>query len=374
MVKFARGTLNRETQRVPNWGEEAVSYTSSFVVNIQNKIASEISKVNFNHVKYQVKQGGVDPLKSLEGSDIDEVLNWKPKGWENSTRFWFEVSKRLMTQKVVRLVPTIKRDYQGTPYLDDLRLIDSDKEYSYDETVNLVSPFYKDDDTSILDEALSSISTKLNQGKLRALYRINGIVKNNNDTTDFVNTANATVKAIQSSAKFNGIGVMDGKGEIIELKNNYSVLNEEEIQLIKHELLSAYFMNEKILLGTATQEEQMQFYNATIVPLLFQLEKELSYKLIPESKRRKKTGNLYYERIIIDNQLFKFASLKDLISLYHENINAPIFTVNEFKVMIGEQPVDGGDVYLTNLNSKVIKSFDELETPQEEKETETSTE
>ena len=303
-------------------------------------------------------------MKSLEGSPIDEVLNWQPKGEANNTAFWFEVGKRLMIQKEINLVPIFKLDEQGSVYLDDLKFPDGKNEINRDETVNLISPFFKGNDTSILDNALASIVTKLNQGKLRALYRVNAVIGENN--TDFVNRANATINAIQKSASFNGIGVMDGKGDITELKNGYSVLNDEEIQLIKSELLSSYFMNEKILLGTASQEEQIQFYNATIVPLLVQLEKELSYKLISSSKRRKKTGNKYYERIIIDNQLFKFASLKDLIDLYHENINAPMFTVNEFKVMIGEQPIEGGDVYLTNLNSKVIKSFEEISTKEEE--------
>lgn len=101
-------------------------------------------------------------------------------------------------------------------------------------------------------------------------------------------------------------------------------MNKDEIDLIKSELLTGYFMNENILLGTATQEQQIYFYNSTIIPLLIQLEKELTYKLISTNRRRVIKDNLYYERIIVDNQLFKFATLKELIDLYHENINGPI--------------------------------------------------
>lgn len=356
-VKIEKGRVTKEEQQIKAWQDATIDYTSSFVINIKNKIASEISKINFNHVKYKVNEGGVDVLRSLEGSDVDEVLNWNPKGFANSIEFWSVVTKRLMSSKMVRLeVHYEKRD--GVSVLTDITILEGDKVAPMSETINLVSPFYINEDTSILDEALKSISTKLNQGKLRALYRINATM--DETAEEFKRRANLTINTMQETSQYNGIGAMDGKGEIVELKNGYSVLNEEEIDLIKSELLSAFFMNEKILLGTATQEEQIAFYNATIIPLLFQFEKELSYKLIPNSRRRKTKGNLYYERIIIDNQLFKFASLKDLINLYHENINAPMFTVNEFKVMIGEQPIEGGDVYLTNLNSKVIKSFDEI--------------
>lgn len=356
-VKIEKGRVTKEEQQIKAWQDATIDYTSSFVINIKNKIASEISKINFNHVKYKVNEGGVDVLRSLEGSDVDEVLNWNPKGFANSIEFWSVVTKRLMSSKMVRLeVHYKKRD--GVSQLSDITILEGDSKAPMSETINLVSPFYINEDTSILDEALKSISTKLNQGKLRALYRINATM--DETAEEFKKRANLTINTMQETSQYNGIGAMDGKGEIVELKNGYSVLNEEEIDLIKSELLSAFFMNEKILLGTATQEEQIAFYNATIIPLLFQFEKELSYKLIPDSRRRKTKGNLYYERIIIDNQLFKFASLKDLINLYHENINAPMFTVNEFKVMIGEQPIEGGDVYLTNLNSKVIKSFDEI--------------
>lgn len=356
-VKIEKGRVTKEEQQIKAWQDATIDYTSSFVINIKNKIASEISKINFNHVKYKVNEGGVDVLRSLEGSDVDEVLNWNPKGFANSIEFWSVVTKRLMSSKMVRLEVHYEK-HDGVSVLTDITILEGDSKAPMNETINLVSPFYINEDTSILDEALKSISTKLNQGKLRALYRINATM--DETAEEFKKRANLTINTMQETSQYNGIGAMDGKGEIVELKNGYSVLNEEEIDLIKSELLSAFFMNEKILLGTATQEEQIAFYNATIIPLLFQFEKELSYKLIPNSRRRKTKGNLYYERIIIDNQLFKFASLKDLINLYHENINAPMFTVNEFKVMIGEQPIEGGDVYLTNLNSKVIKSFDEI--------------
>ena len=119
-------------------------------------------------------------------------------------------------------------------------------------------------------------------------------------------------------------------------------------------------MSEKILTGEPTQEEQIYFYNSTIIPILAQLEKELSYKLISQTRRRKTQGNIYYERIIIDNQLFKFASLKDLISLYHENTQAPFLSVNEWKAIAGLEPSEGGDVYLTNANARIVEKYSDF--------------
>lgn len=363
VVRVYQGKINPKTQRVANWGEATIEFSSSFAINIQNKIASEVAKVSFNHVKYKRNDMGADTLISMSGSDIDEVLNWKPKGKLNSIQFWTDVTKALMVQKKITLVPVYDT---RTAELIDLRFPnDTDKDLSEQETVNLVSPFYLNNDTSILDKALGAIVSKLDQGKIRALYKVNA-----NLDLDFVqeykDKVNATIKSLSEGATYNGIAPIDAKGEIIELKKDYSVLNKEEIDLIKSELLGAFFMNEDIINGTASQEQQMYFYNSTIIPLLVQLEKELTYKLLTTNTRKVSPQNIYYQRIIVDNQLFKFATLKELIDLYHENTQAPIFTINELRIKMGEQPIEKGDKYFTNKNAVIVDSFDDLKEQQEE--------
>lgn len=356
VLQFSQGKLNKQTQRVTGWEDATYNLTSSFAINVQNKIASEISKVSFNHVKYKKNELGADTLISMAGSDVDEVLNWSPKGQKNSIEFWSKVVKKMMTKKHITLVPV----YEQGGMLIDLRFPDdTDKELNPDETINLVSPFFTNQDTSLLDNALESIATKMNQGKIRALYKVNAQL-DFDFVDDFKEKAMKTIESMQTASTYNGIAPVDGKGQIIELKKDYSVLNKEEIDLIKSELLSAYFMSEEILLGTASQEQQMYFYNSTIIPLLVQLEKELTYKLISSNSRKVTAGNMYYQRIIIDNQLFKFATLKELIDLYHENTQAPIFTINELRIKMGEQPIEGADKYFTNKNAVIADSLDDL--------------
>lgn len=354
VVKIQSSKLNQQTQRADAWNTEIIQATSGFYNNISAKIASEISKLNFQHVKYKKVAGGADTLSSLDGSDIDEALNWSPKGYSNSVEFWTTVTKRLLTTIKVNIKIITNSD--GT--IKDLKLLDGDETVNENETINLVSPFFINQNTSILDSTLSSIATKLQQGRMRGMLKVNALIDETDD--DFKEKALKTITTMQEVSNYNGLGVMDNKAEVFEFKNSYSVLNDEEIKLIKEELLSSYFMSESILTGKASQEEQILFYNSTIIPLLYQLEKELSYKLISQSKRRNIQNNLYYERIIVDNQLFKFASLKDLVDLYHENTQAPFLTVNEFKTLAGLEPSEGGDVYLTNANSMMIENYSDL--------------
>lgn len=373
VVQIATGKLNKRTQRVENWGNQTITYTSSFIANIHNRIANEVAKVNFNHVQYEIKEGGADTMKLKAGSDIDEVLNWLPKGFENNNEFWRQVTKRLFTQKKIVLVPKWESDGVNVN-LVDLRFLEDSETYNKNNTINLVSPFYSDSGTSILDRALTSIGDKLDQGKLRAYLEINANLDSGSET--FVKKAKETLKVMQDQATFNGIGIKDAKSKLVELKNNYSVLNQEEIDLIKKELLGTYFMSENILLGTASQEEQMTFYSNVILPILSQLEKELTYKLLTSQERRITRYKKYYERIVIDNQIMKFASIKDLLEFWHENTNAPTVQVNEMRLLMGMNPVEGGDVYLTNKNSVAIKTFKDIESTGEidRKETETTVE
>ena len=78
VLQLSQGKLNKTTQRVTGWEDATYNLTSSFAINVQNKIASEVSKVSFNHVKYKRNDNGADTLISMAGSDIDEVLNNTP--------------------------------------------------------------------------------------------------------------------------------------------------------------------------------------------------------------------------------------------------------------------------------------------------------
>lgn len=373
VVKIATGKLNQNTQRVTNWGNQTIEYTSSFVANIHNRIANEVAKVNFNHVQYEIQNGGTDTMRLKAGSDIDEVLNWLPKGFENNNEFWRQVTKRLFTQKKIVLVPKWQSDGINVDIVD-LRFLEDSETYNTNDTINLVSPFFSDSGTSLLDTALASVADKLNQGKLRAFLEVNANL--DSGAEQFKKKAKETISLMQDMATYNGIGVKDAKSNLVELKNGYSVLNQEEIDLIKKELLGTYFMSENILLGTASQEEQMTFYSNVILPILSQLEKELTYKLLTSQERRITRYKKYYERIVIDNQIMKFASIKDLLEFWHENTNAPTVQVNEMRLLMGMNPVEGGDVYLTNKNSVAIKTFEDIESTGEidGKETDTTVE
>ena len=65
-----------------------------------------------------------------------------------------------------------------------------------------------------------------------------------------------------------------------------------------------------------------------------------------------------FERIVISVDTFKFASVAEIINLASANTNGAFLTVNEIRKLMGYDPISGGDVYRTNLNSQEVKYGD----------------
>ncbi|MQW21991.1 MULTISPECIES: phage portal protein [unclassified Lactococcus] len=353
IVKIFRGRIDKKTQRV-SWQNATTNFTSNFILNIQHRIANEISKSYFNHVEYTVNSNGYDFSRILTGTDIDEVLNWAPKEHYNTTEFWNDVVVKMLNNKYVHLKPIF--DTKGS-FIS--LIIVGDEEYKLDETVNLVSPFYSDNGTSLLDNILTSVYEKLATNKTRAFLKINGSFDQGKEA--FKQKVNQTLETFQEVGEFNGIGVLDAKTDIFELNNSYSVITQEEMDFIKSEILSGYGISEKVLLGTATEEENTAFRANTIAVLLEQLERELTYKLISSYKRIRREGKQTYQRIVVNTNVMKFASLDQLIKFSQANTNTPIAQQNEERGFYGLAPIEGGDEFFVNLNSTTAKNVTKTE-------------
>jgi hypothetical protein len=79
--------------------------------------------------------------------------------------------------------------------------------------------------------------------------------------------------------------------------------------------------------------------------------RELTLKLYTPYIRRKTEGKQLYRAIEVDNNLLQNAPLEQIIQVAQLNLNAPYFTWNEIRQLLGADPVVDGDVFLTNLNS-----------------------
>ena len=88
------------------------------------------------------------------------------------------------------------------------------------------------------------------------------------------------------------------------------------------------------------------------------METELTYKLLTTNARVNTGEKETFERIVISIDVFKFASVDQLTKLAEANTNGAFLTVNEIRKYFGNDPISGGDVFRTNLNSTEVQYSD----------------
>lgn len=354
LISRRYGTINKHTQNV-TWTDDTVSYTSEFIQNVNLFIAREFSKLDIDHRVYQRLDDGRYLTSDKLGSDLYEVLNFSPNGALNNTQWKRQLIIQLINGNNVYLKP----EYNGTN-LESLSFTTSEY-YTTNphDVIVITSPFNVSNNTPLYDAVLTRIGTELDTRKMKGFIKINAIVDAKN--SNFKAKALEQLETMQGVSAYNGMGVLDNKTDVVELRNTYQTIDNETITFIKKEILNGYGINEALLTGNYTAPEYQHFFDNVMAPVIKEIETELTYKLLTNNKRINDGKKNSFERVVISVDTFKFASVSDLIKLASANTNGAYLTVNEIRQVFGKDPIVGGDVFRTNLNSTEITYEDEDE-------------
>jgi putative portal protein len=350
--RFTQGTLNKETMQV-SWTESSAKYTSTFMMSVNAFVAREFSKLDIDHRIFK-KTGDKYLVTDKLGSDIFEVLNFSPNGYRNNTEWKREIVKRLMSGIPVYLFPK-----RSNGRLESLTFTSVEEYQKHpDDIIVLTSPIHVSTNATLYDNILTSIGRQLSTNDVKAYLKVNANIKSiDSDGSAFVAEAKKQLKMFQEVGSYNGIGIIDGKADLVELNNTYSSLPQESIDIIKREILNGYGFSEKLLTGEYTETDYKNFFNNVLKPIVKEFENELTYKLLTTNARVNTGDKNSFERIFVSSDLMKFATVSELIKLSESNTNGAFLTVNEIRQLMGFDPIDGGDVFRTNLNSQEI-SYD----------------
>lgn len=349
LVKLSSGYFDKKTNSVKF--DDHVDYSSNFVTSINNFIAREFAKLEFRHKIYTTLQDGTQTKEDKLNSDIYETLTYAANDEDSNTVWRTKMINTLLTAGRVYLKPK----YDNTYSLKSLPITTAEEfKKNKNDVIVLVSPFVSNDNnTSLFDALLSSIANDISNQPMKAYLKINAAI--NSANSDFATKAKEQLAVMSDVSSINGIGILDGKTELIELKNKYSSIDAETVKVVKQEVLNAYNFSEKLLNGQYSETDYKNFFESVIRPLIDQIEKEFTYKLLSNNARINTGKKTSFERIKLEVDMFKFASVSDLISLTNVNTNGSILTVNEVRKLYNVEPIVGGDVFRTNLNSVEIK-------------------
>lgn len=346
--RFTGKVSNKKTQQVV-WNDEITRYTSSFLLAVHSFIAREFSKLEIEHRIY-TRLGDSTGIGNKYGSSIYEVLEYNPNGFRTNREWKRAIILKLVQGQDVYLLPR----YNGPGDLISLTFTDKEMYLKNpDDVVVITTPFTVSRNVQLYDEMLTSIGEHLRTNKVKAFLSLNTQVANG---SDFNEKVQSIIKNMQEVGSYNGIGFLDAKTKLEELKHEYSPIGDGVEEIIKRELLNGFGLSEKLLRGEYTNTDYRNFFETVLRPVIDEIETEFTYKLLTTNARVNRPEKQSFERITISYQtLDKFASPQDLTRLMEANTNGAYLKVNEVRQLLGYDPVEGGDVFRTNLNSTEVQ-------------------
>lgn len=354
VVRMMRGDVDKRTQ-VVTWSDQAVQYTSAYMQSVIYFVAREFSKLDIRHRVYVRQEDGKYLQRDKLGSDLYEVLNYAPNGCKTNAEWRRQIATRIMTGATVYLQPIRKNGI-----LTALKLADQETyNKAPDDVLAITSPYYVSANASLYDKILSNIGRELQSNNLRGFLKINAAVGSNAEA--FKAQALDQLKVMQEVANYNGLGILDAKADVVELRNEYKTIPDEAVKIIKREILNGFGLSESLLTGDYTEADYRHFVDQVLSPLVNEFETELTYKLLTTNARVHTGQKATFERVKISQPITKWASMDQIVALAKANTNGAFLTVNEIRTLMGYDPISGGDTFRTNLNSVEVKYDQETE-------------
>lgn len=333
---------------------------SLYVENMYNKIATDVSMLNFKHVRIQRRKDAHDLMTWEQTSDIQNALTVSPNDFQTPTVFWSEVMYKILKDGACVVVPTYKKGkiqslniVYGNWKVENKTIqfeVDDDKEVK--TSINNVLIFINPKKnvgtalhsiTNLIDENLRQMQYKLaeSKGSLKGFIRFNTKLADNS-MKDY---AKSRVKNILETAEDGGMGYLDKDEEFIELSHTYDTFSSEEISQLKEQLYQAFGMNEKLFTCDYSEEQYRAYFSSVLKVYQRVIAEELNRKLFTQTARTQG------QKILVYYDYFDIASLKDLSDFAFKSKYSALMSANEIREIFGYGAYEGGDVYESNRNA-----------------------
>lgn len=365
-----------------NWlGGALFTPTTPIIEEVYSTIANEFAKVDLIHIID--KDGEYKRVKD----NLNYILQERPNYFQSSFDFKFTMMYQLLKYgnaiafihrdekgRAISIDPINVMDYEfGGGFLIDEGLIFYKLKNLKTKDIELIdyrnfihlrlnpnNIFYGDIFggvtftkviTDIIDKKLASALKELEEnGSVRGVITIgkaqsgfaNATMLNDQSKIDKQQEIINRIKATNG-----GILVLDAGEEWQSLSNPFETASSEDIDKYIKMLLQFNGINEKVVNGTATEEEMEVFYSKTIMPRIEQFVSELNYKIF------NKTSITQGHRIEYFRNPFEYVSVYKAIDIAYKG--AMDTTTNERRRMIYKlPPIENGDVLMANKNFEPI--------------------
>ncbi len=357
------------------WGNEA--YNNDTVRACVNARAKRISKLTLKHVRDTVDENGKKVLEVSPWPYMRYLLE-KPNRYMTLSDMLFKMS--VISDLSGDAFVLILRDENGVPMeLYPIPANAAEARYSDDGTLYYIFSLnngsrwqFNDADLIHIREDFYTDQT-FGTGKAQALAPLLEVA----ETTDrgIINaiknssivrwllkyTSSMRPEDLKKNAKefadnylsitngAVGVAATDAKADATQVNPQDYVPNASIMSKIPLRIMSLFGVNEKIIQGTANEDEENAYYEAEIEPWVVRLAQEMTYKLF--SRRQIGTGNY----ITAGSFNLQAASIKTKLQLV-QMVDRGALTVNEWRETMGLPPVPGGDTPIRRLDTAAVKA------------------
>lgn len=375
--------LGQSYSRRPDMPRFSRGNERSIVTAVYNRIALDVSAINFRHCKLDENER----FLSTVNSGLNSCLNVEANLDQTGRAFIQDVVMSMLDEGKVAIVPvdtTLDPKQSGAYDINSMRTAKilewypaHVKVYVYNERtakkeelilpkrmVSIIeNPLY-----AVINEPNSTMQRlirKLNlldyideqsgSGKLDLIIQLPYLIKTEQRRQQ-AEQRRKEIEAQLSGSKY-GIAYTDGTEKVTQL--NRSVENNlmKQIEYLTSMLYSQLGITQTILDGTADDKTMLNYYSRTIEPIVSAIVDEMKRKFLT------KTARSQMQTIMFFRDPFKLVPINDIAEIADKFTRNEILTSNEVRQIVGFKPSD--DPKADELINSNINHSEELNPPRQ---------
>lgn len=373
--------LGQSYSRRPDMPRFSRGNERSIVTAVYNRIALDVSAINFRHCKLDENER----FLSTVNSGLNSCLNVEANLDQTGRAFIQDVVMSMLDEGKVAIVPvdtTLDPKQSGAYDINSMRTAKilewypaHVKVYVYNERtakkeelilpkrmVSIIeNPLY-----AVINEPNSTMQRlirKLNlldyideqsgSGKLDLIIQLPYLIKTEQRRQQ-AEQRRKEIEAQLSGSKY-GIAYADGTEKVTQLNRPVENNLMKQIEYLTSMLYSQLGITQTILDGTADDKTMLNYYSRTIEPIVSAIVDEMKRKFLT------KTARSQMQTIMFFRDPFKLVPINDIAEIADKFTRNEILTSNEIRQIVGFKPSD--DPKADKLVNSNINHSEELNPP-----------
>lgn len=347
-------TYREDKQRLRLGSERTI------IASIYNRIAVDVAAINLQHCRVDQNGKYLEPIKS----ELNECLRLSANIDQTAREFMEDSVLSVLDTGTIAVVPVdTTTDITNNNSYDILSMRSGRVTQWYPEHVRV--DLYNDRTgrheeitlpksvVAIIENPFYEVMNKPNSTlqRLRTKLALLDVTddKQNSDKLNLIiqmpyglkgksreDRARERIKDVEMQlvdSKY-GIAYLDATEKIVQLGHPIENKLLEEIDYLTNQLYAQLGMTPAVFDGTASEQEMIQYYNRVLEPILAAFVDEFNRKFLTRTARSQGQAISYFR------DPFRLAPVETLANIADSFTQNEIVSANEFRAVLGFQPVD----------------------------------